>query len=244
MSELPIQQTRLRIRTLTIVGIGVVLFVGFLLALGFFRAAINEAFDNDPETDLGLIDEIGTGDVLVTAAVQTTSGRPAIKEQDPVLGDDNAELTLVVFGNFTSGYTAAMRDVIAEARTEFGSRIRVVWKDYFEQTDASSRAWALAGQCANQQGKFEAWYDGVFTMEGGLPSLNTTTLLNEVGLDTAQFTACLDDSKTAAVIDFNLAEGARLNIKGVPTLFTPNRIIHGVVPFSDLRLVINEHLGS
>lgn len=204
---------------------------------------INDARNTTPDTDLGLIDEIGSGDVLVTAAMQTTSGRPEIKAQDPIIGGEGAELSLVVFGNFTSGYTAAMRDVLAEARKKFGQRIQIVWKDYFDRTDASARAWALAGQCAKQQGKFEEWYTAVFTVEGGLPALDTASILDDLSLDSEVFSACLDDSKTAEVIDFNLAEGERLKIRGVPTVFTPNRIIHGVIPYTDLRLVINEHVA-
>ncbi len=89
---------------------------------------------------------------------------------------------------------------------------------------------AYAAECANQQGKFWEYHDKLFSVWAGE---NVGTFTKDklkgyaVGIvpDTATFNTCLDQNKTASVIDADQAEATRMGVQGTPTFFLNSRLL-------------------
>jgi NhaA family Na+:H+ antiporter len=53
---------------------------------------------------------------------------PVDARADRVLGDENAQITLVEYGSFSCPYCYAAHDILANLRDRFGSRLRYVFR--------------------------------------------------------------------------------------------------------------------
>ena len=109
-------------------------------------------------------------------------------------------------------------------------RIKVYYKHYpldsscnpkiARSIHAGSCALALGGVCANNQGKFEAFHDRVFSVELQNPQpADVVRLAGEAGLNAPALEGCMEDPKTRAVLDAQIAEGNRLGVTSTPTVY-------------------------
>lgn len=64
----------------------------------------------------------------------------------------------------------------------------------------------------------------------------------KLGLNTRDFTACLDSSKYEKSIDADIREGEKLGITATPTIFINGKIIVGAQPYSVFAELINQEL--
>jgi protein-disulfide isomerase len=80
---------------------------------------------------------------------------------------------------------------------------------------------ALGAICAQNQGKFEAYHDRVFSAEGlqAPGAADVIRLAGEAGLNPAAMKGCLVDPATEAALDAQIAEGQRLEVRATPTLY-------------------------
>jgi hypothetical protein len=59
---------------------------------------------------------------------------PIISANDPIKGNINADVSIVIFSDFTCSYCAEQEVLITQALQEFSDKIMVIWKD-FPETD-------------------------------------------------------------------------------------------------------------
>lgn len=106
-------------------------------------------------------------------------------------------------------------------------KIKLIFK-YFPILDQSSEGeshWAaLAAECANEQGRFWDYHDKLFLKwlgenVGMFQKSQLKKYASDLKLDTAKFNTCLDSNKTAAVIAADIADGAKLQVRGTPSFF-------------------------
>ncbi len=64
-----------------------------------------------------------------------------------------------------------------------------------------------------------------------------------VGLDAAQFNACLDSHKYAAVVEADIKMGNDAGVNGTPAFFINGRMISGAQPFEAFKKIIDEELA-
>lgn len=237
-------RTRLQLKPVLYVAVGVIVVVGILWLSGFFGSALNIFNNNtDIRKSRGLHDNIDQGtDVLLTQAEAPISGVPDVLVSDPKLGNVTTPLRIVIFGSLTSGYTAGAYDVINSIRADYPNQVQIVWKDLFDRDDQMARDLATAARCANQQDKFWEYVGGVFNQTGGLPKVVVDDVAKNVGLDLDAFHVCLTDAVIASQIDHNLSEATNLHVREVPVWFVGTQPIDGLFPYSWMKPVIDERL--
>ncbi len=196
-----------------------------------------------------LFDRLTAGKALIANAPAPGQKVAVNIEGSPMLGDAKAPVTVVEFGDFQCPYCqryfqdnepALVKDYVNTGKVKF------VWKDYSFLGDESTWA-AEAARCANEQGKFWAYHDYLYSHQGAersgafaKPKLKS--FAQTLGLDTSRFNSCLDSDKYAAAIGAETQYGNTIGVTGTPASFVNGILVSGAVPYSDLKAAIDSAL--
>ena len=164
---------------------------------------------------------------------------------DPVLGPPTAAVELVMFGDFANPTYARYALTVPRVRDLFGARVRFVFK-HFPANDAASAASAEAAACANLQGKFWEFHDGLLGQAGALDAARFKAVATTVGLDHAVFDPCVDREETRDRIGAALEEARRYDVPGSPSLLVNGRLAPNppafLPPFEFFKRLVEEEL--
>lgn len=144
--------------------------------------------------------------------------------QSPVLGQPNAPLTLVVFGDYQSAYTNRAQAVVDKLLDTYTGQLKVVYK-HLPLTDRhpQASAAALSAIAAQLQDKFWEMHQRLIRYSRRLDADIYPLLATEIGLDIVQFHN--DRNSLLALERLGLDEklAARLGVDAVPTFFLNGR---------------------
>lgn len=142
----------------------------------------------------------------------------------PVKGNPDARLTLVVFGDYQSGYTARSQAVVDRLLTEFADQIKFIFK-HLPLTDRHPQAnqAALSAIAASRQDRFWEMHERLIRYSRRLESDVYLLLATEIGLDVVQFQS---DRNSLWALDRLSADeklAAGLGVDSVPSFFLNGR---------------------
>ncbi|MDO8621649.1 MAG: thioredoxin domain-containing protein [bacterium] len=152
---------------------------------------------------------------------------PSVLPTDPVRGDVNAPLTIIEYGDFTCPSCVEAHRVLETLRAEYGSRLRIVWKDFPALNRITgSRRVHIATRCAQQQNKFWEYHDAALDEQPrGDDAL--LELAVRLGLNATPFTACLANEAPAALVDVYRTDAGYFNLRTAPTFFVNGTRLDG-----------------
>jgi protein-disulfide isomerase len=159
------------------------------------------------------------------ASVQTFLAEPVPPVQtistddDPARGDAKAPVTVVVFTDYQCPSCAAMHPVIDDTLKAYGSRVRLVLRDFPLVIHAQARKAAEAANAANAQGKFFEYIAVLFKNQAALDVASLKKYASDLGLDRARFDAALDSGQYAAEVGNDVADGEAYGVDATPTIF-------------------------
>ncbi len=240
-------QTSQKMKTAAIIMVGVVAVLILLFLVVYLRSSIDKAKTNQIEiTYSGYYDEIDISqNPLVTVADQEVSGQPLIRDTDPKMGSSSPVVQIVEFGSFGSRYSASAQRVLEQIINEYGDRVQLIWKDYFDQNDTMSQLGAEAGRCAQQQGKFWEMHKEIFYTENGYNRTGINEIAEKIGLDTDDFANCLEEKDVGGLIDQNISDGVELHLPGAPIFFVgESQPLLGIVTYSEFEALVKRELGE
>jgi protein-disulfide isomerase len=167
-----------------------------------------------------------------------------IDASDPVIGTQNAAVTIVEFSDFQCPYCLRAAPTLKKLRDAYGDRVRVVWKD-FPLTQIHPQAFkaAEAARCAADQGKFWEFHDQLFGNQQALQPDDLKRYAATMGLDATKFNECLDSSKFAERVRSGVAMGTRLGVNSTPTMYVNGRLVSGAQPYEVFTGIIDEELA-
>lgn len=161
-----------------------------------------------------------------------------ISSDDHVLGNKNTKVTIVEYADFRCPfcekfYTQAEKQLIADYVNT--GKARFVFRNFAFLGQQS--VWASeAAECAADQGKYWEYHNWLFSNQAPESDLNYYSKANlskyagQVGLNTTQFTSCLNSDKYSKRVADDLASGKAMGVTGTPTLL----IIKGKDTFFDV----------
>jgi len=178
-------------------------------------------------------------------------------EGAPALGSADAKLTLVEFSDFQCPYcgrhVANTYPSLKEEYVDTG-QMRYVFRDFPLSNHQLAPKAAEAAHCAGEQGKFWEMHDELFANQRALQPDQLPVYASNVGVsDMAKFQECLDSGRMAPVVAANMAEGAKLNIRGTPSFgigYTEDggenvrivKLLRGALPLPQFKAAIDELL--
>ena len=168
---------------------------------------------------------------------------PIITELDPNFGSKNAAVNITVYTDFTCRYCGETIAKAIKLQTKFPEKIQVIHKD-FPSADKTFKSYqaALAGRCAQAQGKFWEMSDLLYQNYNNLSHVLFNSLAKELKLNATQFKQCLADKTTADLIDDDIKEANALRISGVPTVYVNEQEMMGEISYEELEKTTEEEL--
>ena len=182
-------------------------------------------------------------------------------DDDPLLGDKNAKITMIDFTDYECPFCKRYFDeTFTQIKKEYidTGKIKYVVRDLPLSFHANAHKEAQAAECAREQGGDAVYYkyhDEIFkrtTSNGtGLALDKLPVIANDLGLNGTILKSCLDSDKYKAEVDKDLADASAVGATGTPTFFigksTENGIIEGTKivgaqPFSVFQAEIDKQL--
>ena len=172
----------------------------------------------------------------------------------PYLGDKNAPITLVEFGDyqcfFCNKFFHDTENGILENYVKTG-KVKIIFKDYTIIGPDSITA-ALGANCAGDQGKFWEFHDILYNNwngenNGWASSENVKGFATELNLDVDKFTTCLDDEHHKQKIEASVSDARQLGLTGTPAFFVINANnqvtpIKGAQPYEVFQRIFDAEL--
>lgn len=171
---------------------------------------------------------------------------PRIDETDIMVGPQDAPVKIVEYADFQCPYCKAFHTDMNTVLKEYSGKILFVYKHLPLPIHSQAENAALAGSCANEQGKFLVYADHLFAKQsewsntGGLQKFKDYAW--RLGLNGRQFTACLESKKYQDTIDADTAEAENFSISGTPGIFVNDVFFPGVIGLEALKETIDAEL--
>lgn len=165
--------------------------------------------------------------------------------RDPVLGPDDAPVTIVEFSDFECPFCARFANNTAPAlRRQYGEKIRWIFVNNPLQS-IHPRAYdaGLAGECVAAQGKFWDFYDVAFSGRYSLSKPDLMAMGRDVGVDMEEYRSCFESAEYAEEMAEDIKEGQKFYILGTPTFFINGRRLEGAQPPEAFAAVIDSILA-
>jgi protein-disulfide isomerase len=173
----------------------------------------------------------------------------------PILGDPNAKITMVEFGDYQCTYCHLFhqntKDALLQQYVETG-KVNFVFRD-FPLNGPDSVLAAEGSYCADDQGKYWQYHDELYKNWAGEKTgwVNQKSLdkfAMTVGLDLDKFDKCISDKKYEQKVLDNQKFGEKIGIDGTPSfiIFGGKGItkIVGAQPISVFKQVLDKFQTS
>lgn len=178
-----------------------------------------------------------------------------VQNGSPMLGDSNAKVTIVEFGDYQCTYCHLFhkdtKDALLQQYVNTG-KVNFVFRD-FPLNGPDSVLAADAAYCAGDQDKYWQYHDELYNNWGGEKTgwVNQKSLdkfATTVGLDVDKFDKCLSDKKYEQKVLDNQKFGENIGIDGTPSfiIFSGKDItkVVGAQPISIFQQVIDKFQKS
>ena len=168
----------------------------------------------------------------------------AILTGAPAFGPENSPVKIVEFSDFECPYCSRAADVVHQIRTQYGDKVRFVFRQFPLPMHPNARGAAEAALAANAQGKFWEFHDQLFKNQQALNRAQLEEHAKKSGLDMAQFKKSLDDKKFGEQVEADLKLGEKVQVNGTPTMFLNGTRVENPTDFASLASLIDAALAG
>jgi protein-disulfide isomerase len=174
--------------------------------------------------------------VTATGEAPNPAGMPA--EDDHVLGNPAAPVTIVEYGDYECPYCAAAAPILRHLVEESAGRIRLVFRN-FPLADLHPYALtaALAAEAAGAQGAFWPMHDLLLGNQDRLHDAALEGYAEGLGLDGSRVVRW-PAQPFGDKVEADFAAGLAGRVGGTPTLFIDGRLYTGRVEIGALRRAV------
>lgn len=157
----------------------------------------------------------------------------------PTLGNPNAPITIVLFGDFRCPNTKNAWPILQRLLGQYGQKVKLIYRHFpGESIHPGANKLSQVGVCAHMQGNDKYWgvHSYFFNKQSELPTYlaaeDLATLAQETGLDLSKLNECLGSPNALVKINRDYADGVRFGVAGTPTFFINGQKIEGVIPWA------------
>jgi len=175
-------------------------------------------------------------------------------EGEPVLGQEDAPVTMVVYEDFECPFCkrfeeGAVQDI--ESNYVESGQVKIVWKDRpLTQLHPWAEPAAAAMECVYREGGNDVFWavkDKVFANQDSVETSNVESQIKswavEEGASESAIQSCIDNDNPMEEVNADSSEGQELGASGTPTAFINGQKLVGAQPYSNLEPVIESALS-
>jgi len=174
----------------------------------------------------------------------------------PILGDPNAPITLVEFGDYQCHYCnvffQSIEKDIVKNYVDTG-KVKIIFKDYNIIGEDSVIA-SQGAHCANDQGLFWEYHDILYSHwtgenNGWASSENLAIFAQQIGLNMDKWSECMNKGSHSQIILKSNDDARTLQLTGTPAFFIINSEgevskLFGAQPFEVFKKIFDEKLEN
>ena len=179
-----------------------------------------------------------------------------VSNGSPILGDANAPITLVEFGDYQCHYCnvffQTIEDDIIKNYVKTG-KVKMIFKDYNIIGPDSINA-SHGAHCSNEQGLFWEYHDTLYSNwagenNGWASPRNLTIFAEEVNADMDKWTQCMNEKSHSITINESNNDAKALELTGTPAFFVINSNgqvskLFGAQPFEVFEKIFDKELEN
>lgn len=183
-------------------------------------------------------------------------------DDDPVMGDPNAPVTIIDFSDYECPFCKRHFDqTFGQIKKDYvdTGKVKYVYRDLpLSFHDPLATKQAIAANCAREQGNDETYFkmhDAIFkttTSNGnGMTMDQLYGLATTIGIDQAAFKTCVDTDKYKDEVAKDLADAAAIGATGTPSFVIgastdsgeiEGQLVVGAQPYAAFKTIIDEKL--
>ncbi len=182
-------------------------------------------------------------------------------DNDPIMGDKNAKVTMIDFTDFECPFCKKyFDDTFAQLKKEYidTGKVKYVVRDLPLDFHENAPKEAEAAECAREQGGdavYFQYHDEIFKRTAsngtGLALDQLAVIASDLGLDGVALQACLDADTYKAEVEKDLADAEKVGATGTPSFFIGKSSTNGIItgtpligaqPYSAFKIVIDQEL--
>ena len=244
-----------------------VLVISLIVIVGiaaFFAGSHVSNLNSNQISDQDLDDAIAKLELKILQSQlptkQPTSQVKISVDNDPIIGNPDAPITIIEFSDFQCPFCARFHiqtlPLILEQYIEQG-KVKLVFRDFpIQSIHPNALPAAVAAECANEQGKFREMHDMLFDNQNQWNKQETTDALSlfssyaiEIQLEQETFDSCITSGKYIEEIRKDLDDGRDYGVSGTPGFFVGNERIgfvelKGAQPFDSFKKIIDAQLEA
>lgn len=219
--------------------------IAIIIGFGLIAAAIFFSGNTAPAVKDGAKNTTDTQELAATGPI-----RP-VDENDHIRGNPNAPIIILEYSDFDCPFCKNFHETMNKIMANYGSDGKVAWVyRHFplEQLHPSAPRIALASECVYELGGNEAFWkfaDLVFGERGVNEPTNTSRLSEfavSSGVSETAFNSCVEDERTKARVEKDIADGINAGAKGTPYTLVlvggQQGIINGAQPYEYVSKII------
>ncbi|MDP2838293.1 MAG: thioredoxin domain-containing protein [Candidatus Moranbacteria bacterium] len=184
-------------------------------------------------------------------------------DDDPVMGDKNAPLTLIEFSDYECPFCKkSFTNLLPDLKKHYidTGKVKLVYRDFPLSFHANAEKEAEAAECARSQSSdamYFKFHDQIFTKTTaggtGLALTELPVIAKNLGLNVNQFQQCLDSGRFKDEVAKDMADGSAAGVSGTPSWIIGDsskdgqiegQLIIGAQPFSVFKTIIDEKLNG
>ncbi len=206
--------------------------------------------------------QVPTQQQAVPQPTEDTTPKQVSVDDDPVLGDKNAPVTLVEFSDYECPFCKRHFDqTFSDLKKDYidTGKVKLVFRDLpLPFHDPMATKEAVGANCAREQGgdtTYFKFHDEMFkrtTSNGnGLSDDKVKTIAVDLGLNTASFNSCYDAQKSKDEVQKDSSDANSVGATGTPTFFIGKSSTSGTItgtklvgaqPYTAFKTIIDQQL--
>jgi protein-disulfide isomerase len=160
----------------------------------------------------------------------------------PVLGPQDARVTIVEFSDFQCPYCAAAVPQINAILKAYPSQVKLIFKQFPLEIHSQADLAAAAAIAAQKQGKFWPLHDAMFANRDDLSRNNLLLLAKQTGMDMNRFGTDIDSTEVRETVVRDVQDGNRAGVEGTPTIFINGQKYNGPITVETLKPILDAQL--
>lgn len=180
--------------------------------------------------------------------INKNSADIVITDNDNIFGNKDAELTLLVYGDFECELCKMYHRNVTQFVSDNNTKIRLIEKNFvLSQKHPQALSAAKAAYCAGQQEKYYEAADNLYENQDSLSEDYGSILASSLSLNIEDYNNCLSEDGATEEIENDYSEGLNLGVQGIPNtvIIYPDgsmKLIDGNVSVEFLTSLLKEYL--
>ena len=171
-----------------------------------------------------------------------------VTASDPMRGDRDALVTIVVFSDYQCPYCAKLETTLDSVRTSYASsEVRILWKNSPLPFHPQAKPAAVAAQGVFEVGgntAFWEFHDQVFANQASMNQASYEAWASATAIDMTKWNRGMSAGDYTVKVDEDTTLGKTLGVSGTPTSFINGTILVGAQPLASLKTAIDRELVS